>query len=134
MLDIQENNEVVDQSQPVKEQKSSHIKIICVIGMLVGLLIILLGITSGGTIASQRHFDSDNVREVRFGADFYTEIHNATATAANNIGELILLVDSSTEQLVESFGLIASALRLIPISIGLLMFFSFLLQFVKIKT
>lgn len=104
------------------DKDTMQIKIICILGMVAGVIIAILGFYSEYHVDLSRY---DDVRAVRFGADFYTEIHSATATAANNI-------NAQTQQMAANFYDLSSIVRLIPISIGAVMFFHFLLQFTKI--
>jgi len=132
-MDTEQNNiEVVD-NQEEKKQSVGSSSIVCILGMIAGLIVALLGVTTGEISNLPRRIDYENVREVRFGADFYTESHSATAAAANNIGELIDVVDDSSMQMMENLGAVLSVLSLIPISIGIFIIFYFLLQLTKIK-
>jgi len=89
--------------------------------MLAGIIIALYG----AVISVELSGNYNSVGQVRFGADFYTEIHAATAAAANNI-------DSIGNDLTV-IGNALAEFRIIPIAIGLFMFLFFALKLGELK-
>ncbi len=66
-------------------------------GILFGIIIVILGLT----------FESDryhSVSSLKFGADFYTEIHGVTANAASRIGEVYDLMAKGISMALVVFG------------------------------
>lgn len=60
-------------------------KVFSIIGICFGFMIMILGLLSLGSNYSSSTVSSN----LRFGADFYTEEYDATATAANNTHSVV---------------------------------------------
>lgn len=110
MSDSGQQNINFEQPQMSSEQKKNYsATVVSALGMVAALIIILIGLFA----IWDRNFNFETVRAARFGADFYTAIHAATAAAAHNVRDLVV------------------AISYIPIALGVFMFFYFLLQLVK---
>ncbi|MCL2662244.1 MAG: hypothetical protein FWE83_02815 [Oscillospiraceae bacterium] len=149
------------QYKPPATRKAPIVSIIiCCIGILVGVVIALHGIiisvdfaenkTSNvsGNFTSRLNDEYETVRRVAFGADFYTEIHAATAAAANNIyylGNDLAVVSNNISRIGNDLSVVANntnsignnltnvgeailALRVVPIAIGLFISLFFALK------
>jgi len=66
--------------------------VLCVIGILLGLLCVLNAFLPGVFFGFDCEAYTYYVSAVAFGGDFYTEIHDATSTAANNIGDVAYIL------------------------------------------
>ena len=75
-------------------------KIVCLVGILAGIVVIILGIT---VMDSFHGAWSDT--SVSFGADFYSYSYKATARAANNVDELGDLLATAFGYLLIAMGL-----------------------------
>jgi len=98
--------------------------VIASIGMITGVIVMLFGFTAFDTLPIGWQSEYTTVREVRFGADFYTEIYAATRAATNNLATL--------GSDVTSIGNIVRDLTIIPISIGAFMLLHFALKLSEI--
>lgn len=65
--------------------------VLCICGMVLGIIVICQG--------CDLYNYCDRVQPVRFGGDFYTEIHDAACRAANNIDDLANLNQDIGEML-----------------------------------
>ena len=61
--------------------------IVCIAGILFGCFMVIYG------ILNWFYYGSDFVDNMKFGGDFYTEQHAATASAANNLGAIHCTID-----------------------------------------
>lgn len=79
--------------------------IICAIGIFIGGLLLINGfIKSDLFFGIDFHADGDYVTKAVFGADFYTEIHEATCIAANNINDVTYMLSNSLKAFAIAFG------------------------------
>lgn len=70
--------------------------LVCAAGIIMGIVII--------NFKGDFYDYTDSVASARFGADFYTEIHDAARTAANNIGGTSHLIGKIGKSLVTAIG------------------------------
>ncbi len=59
-------------------------KTFAILGMICGLIICIMGITAMDDLYWGNYVDSYNL----YGADFYTDVYEATAAAANNVDNI----------------------------------------------
>lgn len=79
--------------------------VICAIGIFMGALLLINGfIKSDLFFGIHFHSYGDYVTKAVFGADFYTEIHDATRLAANNICDVISSINNSLQTFAIAFG------------------------------
>ena len=65
-------------------------KVFSIIGICFGIMIMIFGVLS-----STGHYSRSTVNDnIRFGADFYTEEYEATATVANNTYSVVNALES----------------------------------------
>lgn len=75
----------IDNEKNIKGTNVSFIFhiIICIVGIIFGAFVFIVGVVEEGG-----GHGTDYTRSLSFGADFYTEIYEATRTAANNLCDL----------------------------------------------
>lgn len=86
-------------------------KSVSVIGMVAGVAIIVLGIVLA-TGSSSIDFNGVYAESLKFGGDFYTEQHSATAKAVNNINNLGKSLEEALHFAFIVGGMITSAIGL----------------------
>ena len=102
-------------------------KIICIVGMILGIIVAAYGIVGiGGDIGVEGNDDRgfSTVGTVTFGGDFYTESYAATKAAADNV----IVVAQNVEDVAN----LLSAYRIIPIAIGAFMSLFFALKYFEV--
>ena len=113
-------------------QPSNFPKIICIIGMLMGIIVAIYGLVgiSEDYISVSRELTP--VSEARFGADFYTLIHYATRAASDNVA----VVAQNVEDVAHNVGAVINLLNaysIIPVAIGVFMFLFFALKLCEVN-
>lgn len=79
--------------------------IICAIGIFIGSLLLINGFTAGHLFFGIDFHDyGDYVTQAVFGGDFYTEIHEVTRIAANNINDVTHMLNNSLQAFAIAFG------------------------------
>lgn len=70
--------------------------LVCIAGFIMGIVIV--------NFKGDFTFYTSTVSPARFGADFYTEIHDAASTAANNISDTASLIRNIGRSLMIAIG------------------------------
>lgn len=68
--------------------------VLCMIGIALGLLCVLNAFVEGVFFGFDYYEYPRYVSAVAFGGDFYTEIHDATSKAANNVADVVDILDN----------------------------------------
>ena len=93
-------------TQEVKLPKSKKINVPSIVSLFLGIVIVAMGVmvmnkeTDIPTYTAQRY----NVNNAAFGADFYTEIYNASAVIVGELND----INSGVEVLSETMAVVAN--------------------------
>ncbi len=68
--------------------------VLCIIGIALGLLCVLNAFVDGVFFGFDYYGYPRYVSAVAFGGDFYTEIHDATSMAANNVADVVDVLEN----------------------------------------
>lgn len=118
-------------SKAIKIENINIIKlIVSIIGIIIGIIICVIGddIVSDRDIAngSSSYKVADVDENIKFGADFYTDVYEATAVAANNTRDIaentshsISVMADGFEKTIESIGKATKGVGLVVIFLSL---------------
>lgn len=124
---VEENVEIVEASN--KRKSKSSINKFSIITLIIGIIVLIMGISVVGKktefqLYEAKQYDAD---KAAFGADFYTEIYQASDTIVDelsDINEAMEVISGSFAEIAQviyySAGMIIIALGLCIISVSLL--------------
>lgn len=72
----------------------------CIVGIVIGIIIIIFGVS-----VANMYIGEDYVNTAIFGADYYTRSYRAMAATANNIIDLIYVVQKGLSYVLYAIGL-----------------------------